>query len=41
MAEKKAKTKAGAPRKRRKLAGRSIGILATEVSDGAPQPAVS
>jgi ParB family transcriptional regulator, chromosome partitioning protein len=41
MAEKKAKKKSGAPRKRRKLAGRSIGILAHEVSDGVPQPAVS
>ncbi|HKY08047.1 MAG TPA: ParB N-terminal domain-containing protein [Candidatus Binatia bacterium] len=41
MAEKKAKKKAGGPRKRRKLAGRSTGLMANEVSDGAPQPAVS
>jgi ParB family chromosome partitioning protein len=40
MAEKKAKKKAGGPRKRRKLAGRSIGLMANELSDGTPQPAV-
>jgi len=31
MAEKKVKTKSGAPRKRRKLAGKSIGLTATEL----------
>ena len=41
MAEKKAKKKAGTPRKRRKLAGRSTGLLANELSNGAPQAAVS
>ena len=41
MAEKRAKKKAGTPRKRRKLAGRSIGLLANELSNGAPQAAVS
>jgi ParB family transcriptional regulator, chromosome partitioning protein len=41
MAEKRAKKRAGAPRKRRKLAGRSTGLLANELSDGAPQAAVS
>ena len=40
MAEKKAKKKAGAPRKRRKLAGHSTGLLAHELSNGAPQTAV-
>ena len=41
MAEKRGKTKAGTPRKRRKLAGHSIGLLATELSNGASQAAVS
>ena len=41
MAEKRAKKKAGAPRKRRKLAGRSIGLLANELLSGAPQAAVN
>jgi ParB family transcriptional regulator, chromosome partitioning protein len=40
MAEKRAKRKPGAPRKRRKLAGRSTGLLATELSNGTPQAAV-
>ncbi len=31
MAEKKAKKKTGAPRKRRKLAGQSIGLTAREL----------
>lgn len=34
MAEKKVKKKSGGPRKRRKLAGHSTGLLATELSDG-------
>ena len=41
MAEKRAKRKAGTPRKRRKLAGHSIGLLANELSNGAPQAAVN
>jgi ParB family chromosome partitioning protein len=41
MADKKAKKKAGTPRKRRKLAGHSTGLLANELSNGAPQTAVS
>ena len=41
MAEKRAKKKAGAPRKRRKLAGHSTGLLANELSNGAPQASVS
>ncbi|HZD40064.1 MAG TPA: ParB N-terminal domain-containing protein, partial [Terriglobales bacterium] len=36
MAEKKAKQKSGAPRKRRKLAGKSVGLEAKEIFDGAP-----
>ena len=40
MAQKRAKKKAGTPRKRRKLAGHSIGLLATELSSGARQAAV-
>jgi len=40
MAEKKAKKKPGAPRKRRKLAGRSTGLLATELANGARGAAV-
>ena len=40
MAEKKTKKKAGTPRKRRKLAGHSTGLLANELSNGAPQTAV-
>ena len=41
MAEKKAKKKStGAPRKRRKLAGKSIGLAATELLDGAAPKAV-
>src|SRR4026209_2850061 len=40
MAEKKTKKKAGTPRKRRKLAGLSTGLLANELSNGAPQTAV-
>src|SRR6185503_15130049 len=40
MAEKRAKKKAGAPRKRRKLAGHSTGLLANELSKGSPQAAV-
>ena len=40
MAEKRAKKKAGAPRKRRKLAGHSTGLLANELSKGTPQAAV-
>ena len=35
MAEKKAKQKSGAPRKRRKLAGKSVGLEAKEIFDGA------
>jgi ParB family chromosome partitioning protein len=41
MAEKRGKKKTGAPRKRRKLAGRSTGLLANELANGAPQPAVT
>jgi ParB family chromosome partitioning protein len=41
MAEKRAKKKAGAPRKRRKLAGHSTGLLANELSSGTPQTAVT
>jgi ParB family chromosome partitioning protein len=41
MAEKNAKKKAGTPRKRRKLAGHSTGLLAIELSNGAPQTAVT
>ncbi|MGH7855265.1 MAG: ParB N-terminal domain-containing protein [Candidatus Binatia bacterium] len=41
MAEKRAKKKTAAPRKRRKLAGHSTGLLANELSNGAPQVAVS
>ena len=40
MAEKRAKKKAGVPRKRRKLAGHSTGLLANELSKGTPQGAV-
>ena len=40
MAGKKTKKKAGTPRKRRKLAGHSTGLLANELSNGAPQTAV-
>jgi ParB family chromosome partitioning protein len=40
MAQKRAKKKTGTPRKRRKLAGHSIGLLATELSSGARQAAV-
>lgn len=40
MVEKRAKKKPGAPRKRRKLAGRSSGLLATELSNSTPQAAV-
>ena len=40
MAEKRAKKKAGAPRKRRKLAGHSTGLLANELSKGTPQATV-
>ena len=40
MAEKRAKKKAGAARKRRKLAGHSTGLLANELSNGAPQAAI-
>jgi len=40
MAEKRAKKKAGAPRKRRKIAGHSTGLLANELSKGTPQAAV-
>jgi ParB family chromosome partitioning protein len=40
MAEKKAQKKPGAPRKRRKLAGRSTGLLATELANGARGAAV-
>jgi ParB family chromosome partitioning protein len=40
MAEKRAKKKSGAPRKRRKLAGHSTGLLANELSKGTPQGAV-
>jgi ParB family transcriptional regulator, chromosome partitioning protein len=36
MAEKKAKKKSGAPRKRRKLAGHSTGLSASELSQTAP-----
>ena len=41
MAEKKSKKKTGTPRKRRKLAGHSTGLLANELTNGAPQAAVS
>jgi len=40
MAEKRAKKKSGAPRKRRKIAGHSTGLLANELSTGTPQAAV-
>ena len=40
MAEKRAKKKSGAPRKRRKIAGHSTGLLASELSTGTPQAAV-
>jgi ParB family chromosome partitioning protein len=40
MTEKRAKKKSGAPRKRRKLAGHSTGLLANELSKGTPQGAV-
>lgn len=40
MAQKRAPKKTGTPRKRRKLAGHSIGLLATELSSGARQAAV-
>lgn len=40
MAQKRAQKKTGTPRKRRKLAGHSIGLLATELSSGARQAAV-
>jgi ParB family chromosome partitioning protein len=40
MAKKEAKKKSGGPRKRRKLAGRSTGLLATELSNGASSAAV-
>ncbi len=40
MAEKKAKKKTGAPRKRRKLAGRSIGLTARELLATASPTAV-
>jgi ParB family chromosome partitioning protein len=40
MAKKAAKKKSGGPRKRRKLAGRSTGLLATELSNGASSAAV-
>jgi ParB family transcriptional regulator, chromosome partitioning protein len=39
MAEKKAKKKSGAPRKRRKLAGKSIGLTPSELAGTAP-PAI-
>ena len=41
MAETKAKKKTGAPRKRRKLAGRSIGLMANELSGGSPPQAIA
>jgi ParB family chromosome partitioning protein len=41
MVEKQAKKKTGTPRKRRKLAGHSTGLLANELSNGAPQTAVT
>ena len=40
MAQKRAQKKTETPRKRRKLAGHSIGLLATELSSGARQAAV-
>jgi ParB family chromosome partitioning protein len=40
MAEKRAKKKPGAPRKRRKLAGHATGLLANELAQGTPQAAV-
>jgi ParB family chromosome partitioning protein len=40
MAEKKIKKKSGTPPKRRKLAGRSTGLLATELSNGASSTVV-
>ena len=40
MVEKRAKKKSGAPRKRRKIAGHSTGLLANELSKGTPQAAV-
>jgi ParB family chromosome partitioning protein len=39
MSEKKAKKKSGAPRKRRKLAGKSIGLMPSELAGTAP-PAI-
>jgi len=39
MAEKKAKKKSGAPRKRRKLAGKSTGLLPNELAGTTP-PAI-
>jgi ParB family transcriptional regulator, chromosome partitioning protein len=41
MAEKKPKKKAGAPRKRRKPAGRATGLSASELSDGSRPQAVA
>jgi len=41
MAEKRAKKKAGTARKRRKLAGHSTGLLASELSSGIPPAAVN
>jgi len=41
MAEKKAKKKSGAPRKRRKLAGKSIGLAPRELMDSSPPAAVA
>ena len=41
MAEKKTKKKAGAPRKRRKLAGRATGLVASELSNGSRPEAVA
>jgi ParB family chromosome partitioning protein len=40
MAEKRARKKAVGPRKRRKLPGRSIGLLPNELSNGTPGPTV-
>ncbi|HEU5464994.1 MAG TPA: chromosome partitioning protein ParB, partial [Candidatus Binatia bacterium] len=40
MAEKRARKKAVGPRKRRKLPGRSIGLLPNELSNGTPGAAV-
>jgi ParB family chromosome partitioning protein len=41
MAEKKARKKSGAPRKRRKLAGRATGLAAKELSDGSRPESVA